>query len=119
MGKVKNFQVMVEVKGKKPHISKSSPNQNVHLNPIKTEKREAYQSSTVRLFSCFWTNSLKKCKNHYLFVKSWFFCNQNVIITSRIKKFGGKKTLHPLPPKIAVFADKSQKNYIFPTLGQK
>ena len=48
------------------------------------------------------------------------FCYLNVIITSGTTKFEKKtkKFLHPLIPKMAVFAEKSQKNYNFSTLGK-
>ena len=54
-------------------IGKSSPNPKFFWNPMKTDKREAYQSSKIGLFSCFWTTPWKIAKNHYLNDKCRFF----------------------------------------------
>ena len=43
-------------------IGKSSPNPKFFWNPMKTDQREAYQSSKFGLFSCFCTTSWKMAK---------------------------------------------------------
>ena len=81
------------------HIDKSSLNPKSFWNPMKTDQREAYQSSTVGLFSCFWTTSWKIAKIITYMVK--IFCHWKVIMTSGTTKFEEekRKLLHPLPPK--------------------
>ena len=54
-------------------IGKSSPNPKFFWNPMKTDKREAYQSSKIGLFSCFWTTSWKIAKIITYLVKADVF----------------------------------------------
>ena len=42
----------------------------------------------------------------------------NNLWNSKVWKYQKNSSTH-YPPKMAVFAEKSQKNYVFPTLGQK
>ena len=102
-------------------IGKSSPNPKFFWNPMKTDKREAYQSSKIGLFSCFWTTPWKIAKNHYLNDKCRFFCYSNVIIISGTTKFikSKKKFLHPFTPKNDRVYGKITKKYDFSTLSQK
>ena len=54
-------------------IGKSSPNPNLFLNPMKTDKREAYHSSTIGPFLLLWTTSWKIAKIITYIVKDDFF----------------------------------------------
>ena len=89
--------------------------------PNMRDQREAYQSSTVGLFSCFWTTSWKIVKIITYMVIADFFCNWKVIITSGTTKFEKEKRkfLHPLPPKNGLVCAKITKSYVFPTLDLK
>ena len=57
-------------------IGKNSPNPIFFLNPMKTDQGEAYQSSAVGLFSCFWTTSWNIAKIITYMVKSDFFVSK-------------------------------------------
>ena len=80
---------------------------------MKTDQREAYQSSKFGLFSCFCTTSWKIAKIITYMVKSDFLLvkrNDNFMDN----KVWRKKILPPpLPPKMAMFAEKSQKLRFF------
>ena len=51
----------------------NSPNPNFFLNPMKTDQGEAYQSSEIGLFSCFWTTPWNIAKIITYMVKSDLF----------------------------------------------
>ena len=85
---------------------------------MKTDEREAYQSST--LFSCFLDHLFENCKNHYLYGKSWYFCYKKRNNNFWNEKVWKKKFLHRLPSKNGRFLRKNhKKKYVFPTLGKK
>ena len=55
-------------------IGLDSSNPKFFWNPMKTDQGEAYQSSEIGLFSCFWTTSWNIAKIITYMVKSDFFC---------------------------------------------
>ena len=99
-------------------LGKRRPNPISFCNPMKADKREAYQSSTVGIFSFFgplpWI--LQKIITYMVKADFLLLKHNNNFWNNKVWKKKEKKSSTPYPQKMAVFAEK---NYVFSPLSKK